>query len=120
MKLIDLIEYISIPDETGLLTIKPLTHIEFKSLSSVIICEVDSANEKYNGPVFFGDGTWRESSTDSFCFDELTSSFEYEIKATNLLDTRSQNESSAGAVSVSASEYFIQPRYISFRLQYSL
>jgi len=46
--------------------------------------------------------------------------FEYEIKATNLLDTRSQNESSAGAVSVSASEYFIQPRFISFRLQYSL
>ncbi len=46
--------------------------------------------------------------------------FEYEIKATNLLDTRSQNESSAGAVSVSASEYFIQPRFISFRLVYSL
>lgn len=46
--------------------------------------------------------------------------FEYEIKATNLLDTRSQNESSAGAVSVSAQEYFIQPRFISFRLRYQL
>ena len=46
--------------------------------------------------------------------------FEYEIKATNLLDTRSQNDSSAGAVSVSAQEYFIQPRFISFRLRYQL
>jgi len=45
---------------------------------------------------------------------------EYEIKATNLLDTRSQNESSASAISVNASEYFIQPRFISFRLIYSL
>lgn len=46
--------------------------------------------------------------------------FEYEIKATNLLDTRSQNESSAGAVLVSSQEYFIQPRFISFRLRYQL
>jgi len=46
--------------------------------------------------------------------------FEYEIKATNLLDTRSQNESSASAISVSASEYFIQPRFVSFRLRYEL
>lgn len=46
--------------------------------------------------------------------------FEYEIKATNLLDTRSQNQSSAGAVSVSATEYFIQPRFVSFRLRYEL
>jgi hypothetical protein len=46
--------------------------------------------------------------------------FEYEIKATNLLDTRSQNNSSAGAVSVSSTEYFIQPRFISFRLRYEL
>ena len=46
--------------------------------------------------------------------------FEYEIKATNLLDTRSQNESSTSAISVSASEYFIQPRFVSFRLRYEL
>jgi len=46
--------------------------------------------------------------------------FEYEIKATNLLDTRSQNESSASAISVSASEYFIQPRFVSLRLRYEL
>ncbi|WP_347922867.1 carboxypeptidase-like regulatory domain-containing protein [Pontimicrobium sp. SW4] len=46
--------------------------------------------------------------------------FEYEIKATNLLDTRAQNQSSTGAVSVSATEYFIQPRFVSFRLRYEL
>ena len=46
--------------------------------------------------------------------------FEYEIKATNLLDTRSQSSSTASAISVNAQEYFIQPRFISFRLRYSL
>jgi hypothetical protein len=46
--------------------------------------------------------------------------FEYTINATNLLDTKSQNNSSAGAVSVSATEYFIQPRFITFRLRYEL
>jgi hypothetical protein len=45
---------------------------------------------------------------------------EYEIKTTNLLDTRSKNESSASAISVSTSEYFIQPRFVSFRLRYEL
>jgi hypothetical protein len=46
--------------------------------------------------------------------------FEYEIKATNLLDTRAQNTSSSSAISVSASQYFIQPRFVSFRLRYEL
>lgn len=45
---------------------------------------------------------------------------EYEIKATNLLDTKSQNQSSAGSISVSATEYFIQPRFLTFRLRYQL
>lgn len=45
---------------------------------------------------------------------------EYEIRATNLLNTQSQNNSSAGNVSVSATEYFVQPRFITFRLVYSL
>ncbi|MBT8257259.1 MAG: TonB-dependent receptor family protein [Bacteroidia bacterium] len=46
--------------------------------------------------------------------------FEYEIRATNLLNTTSQNTSSAGNLSVSATEYFIQPRFITFRLRYEL
>lgn len=45
---------------------------------------------------------------------------EYEIKATNLLNTLSQNNSNSGSLSVSATEYFIQPRFITFRLIYSL
>ncbi len=48
------------------------------------------------------------------------SKWEYEIKATNLLDTDSENTTSTGAISVSATEYFIQPRFISFRLKYNL
>jgi len=46
--------------------------------------------------------------------------FEYEIKATNLLDTKAQSQSNAGTVSVSATEYFIQPRFITFRVRYEL
>ena len=46
--------------------------------------------------------------------------FEYELKATNLLDTRSQNQSNAGNISVSATEYFIQPRFITLRIRYEL
>ncbi len=46
--------------------------------------------------------------------------FEYVLKATNLLNTKSQINSSASDFSVSTSEYFIQPRYVTFRVIYSL
>ncbi|GAA3596306.1 TonB-dependent receptor [Flavivirga amylovorans] len=45
---------------------------------------------------------------------------EYEIKATNLFDTKSQNNSSTTNISVSATEYYIQPLFLSFRLRYEL
>jgi len=48
------------------------------------------------------------------------SKWEYEIKASNLLDTRSQSNSSVSNISISATEYFIQPRFITFRFIYSL
>ncbi len=48
------------------------------------------------------------------------SKWEYELKATNLLDTQSQSQSSNSAFSVSSSEYFIQPRFLTFRLRYNL
>lgn len=48
------------------------------------------------------------------------SKLEYEVKATNLFNTKSDNRSSTDAVSVSATEYFIQPLYVSFRLRYEL
>lgn len=87
MKLIDAIELISIPDETGLLVIKPLSYIEINTLNSVVINEVESANDKYNGPVRFGDDTWRESSTESICFNNTKPDFKYELKAAALLAT---------------------------------
>ncbi|MCB0471420.1 MAG: carboxypeptidase-like regulatory domain-containing protein [Flavobacteriaceae bacterium] len=48
------------------------------------------------------------------------SKWEYELKATNLLDTKSQNNTSITDYSVRATEYFIQPRFITFRLRYNL
>ena len=48
------------------------------------------------------------------------SKWEFEVKATNLLDTKSQSQSSVSNISVSTSEYFIQPRFITLRLIYTL
>ncbi len=48
------------------------------------------------------------------------SKWEYEIKASNLLNTRSQNRSSVSTISVSATEYYIQPRFLTFRIRYEL
>ena len=48
------------------------------------------------------------------------SKWEFEIKATNLLDTKSQSQSSVSNISVSTSEYFIQPRFITLRLIHTL
>ncbi|WP_397364830.1 outer membrane beta-barrel protein [Olleya sp. R77988] len=48
------------------------------------------------------------------------SKWEYEVKATNLLDTDSSIQNSNGAFSVSTSEYFIQPRFVTFRFVYNL
>tara|TARA_B100000795_G_scaffold127067_1_gene94732 strand:- start:73 stop:2502 length:2430 start_codon:yes stop_codon:yes gene_type:complete len=48
------------------------------------------------------------------------SKWEFELKATNLLDTKSQNQSNTGNISISSTEYFIQPRFITFRLVYDL
>ena len=48
------------------------------------------------------------------------SKWEFEIKANNLLDTKSQSQSSISNISISTTEYFIQPRFISFRLIYNL
>ncbi|MDO6759127.1 TonB-dependent receptor [Tamlana sp. 2_MG-2023] len=48
------------------------------------------------------------------------SKWEYELKATNLLDTQSQNTSNSNNISVSVTEYYIQPRFVTFRLRYDL
>ncbi|MDP5157216.1 MAG: TonB-dependent receptor family protein [Flaviramulus sp.] len=46
--------------------------------------------------------------------------FEYEIIATNLLDIESRINNGANNLSVSTSETFIQPRFVSFRVRYEL
>jgi hypothetical protein len=46
--------------------------------------------------------------------------WEFELKATNLLNTQSEVTSNVGTLSVSTREYFIQPRFVSFRVIYSL
>ncbi|MDY7395824.1 TonB-dependent receptor [Aureibaculum sp. 2210JD6-5] len=48
------------------------------------------------------------------------SKWEFELKASNLLDTKSQNSSSSSDISVRATEYFIQPRFTTFRVRYNL
>ncbi|WP_372752343.1 outer membrane beta-barrel protein [Mariniflexile sp.] len=48
------------------------------------------------------------------------SKLEYELKATNLFNTKSQNNTNSSNISVSATEYFIQPLFASFRLRYEL
>ena len=61
--------------------------------------------------------TWDASL--SYRKDE-DSKWEYEIKATNLLDIDSRIRNSASNLSVNNSETFIQPRFISFRVRYEL
>jgi hypothetical protein len=46
--------------------------------------------------------------------------WEYEIKATNILDIDSQVRNSANNLSVFTSEAFIQPRFVTFRFVYTL
>lgn len=46
--------------------------------------------------------------------------WEFEVKATNLLDIDSRVNNSAGNISVFSSETFIQPRFVTFRVIYSL
>ncbi len=46
--------------------------------------------------------------------------WEYELKATNILDIDSQVRNGANNISVFASETFIQPRFLTFRVVYTL
>ena len=48
------------------------------------------------------------------------SKWEYQVKATNLLDTRSQSSANAGSFSVNTVDYYIQPRFLTFRMIYQL
>ena len=46
--------------------------------------------------------------------------WEYEVKASNILDIDAQVRNSANSISVFSSETFIQPRFVTFRIVYRL
>ena len=48
------------------------------------------------------------------------SKWEFELKASNLLDTRSQTNSNPSSNSTSVTDYYIQPRFLTARIIYSL
>jgi len=48
------------------------------------------------------------------------SKWEFELKATNLLDTRSQTNTNTSDFTTSVTQYYIQPRYLTARIIYSL
>ena len=48
------------------------------------------------------------------------SKWEYELRATNLLDIDSRIRNSANNISVISSETFIQPRFVTFRIRYEI
>ncbi|WP_100610823.1 TonB-dependent receptor [Confluentibacter lentus] len=51
---------------------------------------------------------------------DADSKLEYEVRATNLFNTKSQSNTNTSNISISATEYFIQPLFVSFRLIYQL
>ncbi|WP_100613291.1 TonB-dependent receptor [Confluentibacter citreus] len=51
---------------------------------------------------------------------DADSKLEYEVRATNLFNTKSQSNTNSNNISISATEYFIQPLFVSFRLIYQL
>ncbi|MGJ5641858.1 carboxypeptidase regulatory-like domain-containing protein [Formosa sp. S-31] len=48
------------------------------------------------------------------------SKWEFQLKATNLLNTKAQSQSSSDDISVRATDYYIQPRYVTLRAIYNL
>ena len=48
------------------------------------------------------------------------SKWEFELKASNLLDTRSQTNSNTSSISTSVTDYYIQPRFLTARIIYNL
>lgn len=53
-------------------------------------------------------------------YQKKDSKWEYTLGVTNLLDTESLNQDNSSDFSVNTSEYFIQPRYLVFKVKYNL
>lgn len=85
MKLIDLIEHISEPDDTGLLRIKPFKHVHYKKMKSVTVYSPESIYINRHGELTFDDDRWRETDTNTVDFSTLSGAIRYEVKAAFLL-----------------------------------
>ncbi|MFD0964834.1 carboxypeptidase-like regulatory domain-containing protein [Pseudofulvibacter geojedonensis] len=53
-------------------------------------------------------------------YQKKDSKWEYTIGATNILDTESLNQDNSSDFSINTSEYFVQPRYLVFKIKYNL
>ncbi|MDU8885846.1 TonB-dependent receptor [Yeosuana sp. MJ-SS3] len=53
-------------------------------------------------------------------YQKKDSKWEYKVRATNILNTKSLNQDNSNTLYTSVSEYFIQPRYIIFSIKYDL
>lgn len=84
MKIIDLIEHISQSDETGLLTIKPFTEVDYDRIKSVVVYKTESVNSKRHGDMTFSDDMWRGLNA-SVNFTTLSGAVKYEVKSVFLL-----------------------------------
>jgi len=73
--------------------------------------EVDNGIQSNTFDIWNASLAYRKSST---------AKMEYSIRATNLLNTQSRVTTNAGNVSLSIREFFIQPRFITFRFTYTL
>ncbi|MCP1339398.1 site-specific integrase [Idiomarina sp. M1R2S28] len=85
MKIFDLIEHISVADETGLLRIKPLNEIDYKKIASTNIYESESVHQNSHKKTKFNDDVWRISGNKSMNFSDLQGALKYEVKAAFLI-----------------------------------
>ncbi len=53
-------------------------------------------------------------------YQKAKSSWEYKIKATNILNTKTLNQDNTNTIFNSTSAYIIQPRYVTFSMKYNL
>ena len=56
----------------------------------------------------------------SLIYQKQESKWEYKLGATNLLDTKSLNQTNTSNISVSNQEYFVQPRFLVLSLKYNI
>lgn len=56
----------------------------------------------------------------SLVYQKQDSKWEYKLGATNLLNTKSLNQTNTSNISVTNQEYFVQPRYVVLSLKYNI